>query len=64
MTVYDVIVLPLLFTGGVNVTDADAYPVDVAVPIVGASGADGVLKYGPVLSVLVPIALDALNVTE
>jgi hypothetical protein len=63
VTVYVVIVLPLLLTGAVNVTLAFA-PTSVAVPIVGAFGTAGVLKYGPVLAVLVPMALVAVSVTE
>jgi hypothetical protein len=58
-----VIVLPLLLAGAVNVTLAFA-PTRVAAPIVGALGTAAVLKYGPVLAVLVPIALVAVSVTE
>ena len=61
--VYDVMVEPLLFDGAVNETWT-APPTKEAEPIVGASGTAGVLKYGPVLAVLVPIALVAVNVTE
>jgi len=63
VTVYPVIVDPLLDVGGVNVTLA-ATPTRVAVPMVGASGTAGVWKYGPVLAVLVPIAFVAVNVAE
>ena len=55
---------PLLLDGAVKATVADVAPDAVAVPIVGASGTAGVSKYGPVLAVLVPIALVAVNVTE
>jgi hypothetical protein len=56
-------VLPLLFVGAVNGTDA-VITLTVTVPMVGASGTAGVLKYGPVLAVLVPRALVAVSVTE
>jgi hypothetical protein len=63
VTVYVVIVLPLLLVGGVNVTLALA-PTSVAVPIVGAFGTAGVLKYGPVLTALVPAEFVAASVAE
>jgi hypothetical protein len=53
--------LPLLFAGAVNGTLA-VKTESVAVPIVGALGTDGVLKYGPVFAVLVPTALVAVRV--
>ena len=62
--VYTVIVDPLLLVDGVKATDAPLSPTRVADPIVGASATAGVLKNGPVLAVLVPIALVAVSVTE
>jgi hypothetical protein len=53
----------LFDVGGVNVTDAVATE-RVAVPIVGASGTEAVLKYGPVLAALVPTEFVAVKVTE
>jgi hypothetical protein len=53
----------LLLVGAVNATLA-VLTDTVAVPMVGASETAGVLKYGPVLAVLVPMALVAVNVTE
>jgi hypothetical protein len=61
--VYDVMVEPLLSVEAVNGTLA-VTPVFVTVPTVGTLGTAAVLKYGPVLAVLVPIALVAVNVTE
>jgi hypothetical protein len=53
----------LLLVVGVNGTLA-VNPLFVTVPIAGADGTAGDLKYGPVLAALVPIAFVAVNVTE
>jgi hypothetical protein len=53
----------LLSVDGVNATLA-VLTDSVAVPMVGADGAAGAWKYGPLLAVLVPIALVAVKVTE
>ena len=52
-----------MFADGVNATLATV-PARVAAPMVGVLGTAGVWKYGPLLAVLVPIALVAVNVTE
>jgi hypothetical protein len=62
--VYTVIGDPLLLVDGVKATDAPLSPTSVAAPITGATATAGVLKYGPVLAVLVPTAFVAVNVTE
>jgi hypothetical protein len=61
--VYPVIAEPLLSVDAVNATLA-VLPATVAVPMVGADGTDPVWKYGPLLAVLVPMALVAVNATE